>query len=126
MELKELIAIQNKFDEEHGWLPKGQTGEALLSEIRKDLVGLFGEIGEFSNLIKKISLETDRIQDDALCDALLEKNHQDLELEVVDSLIYLIRIATHLNMDIEKQYSEKLEYNRKKYRHFEINSKNQP
>ena len=123
MDIKELIAIQREFDGQHGWLLKSEDADELLLLIRKDLIGLFGEVGEFANIIKKISLEVDLNQNSPKTKSIFEKHQRDLELEIVDSLIYLIRIATHLNMDIEKEYLNKLEFNRNKYRPYEINSK---
>ena len=126
MDIKELIAIQKEFDIQHGWLLRSEDAEELLLLIRKDLIGLFGEVGEFANIIKKISLEVDLNQNSQRTKSILEKHQNDLELEIVDSLIYLIRIATHLNMDIEKEYLNKLEFNRNKYRPYVINRDDSP
>jgi NTP pyrophosphatase (non-canonical NTP hydrolase) len=126
MDIKELIAIQKEFDSQHGWLLKSEDANELLLLIRKDLIGLFGEVGEFANIIKKISLEVDLNQNSPKTKSIFEKHQRDLELEIVDSLIYIIRLATHLNMDIEKDYLNKLEFNRNKYRPYEINPSDTP
>ncbi|MFB5089325.1 hypothetical protein PGC35_19375 [Psychrobacillus sp. PGGUH221] len=51
--------MQKEFDTKHGWsLQSGNTSEKL-EVISKDIIGLMGELGEFSNIIKKLNLTKD-------------------------------------------------------------------
>lgn len=118
MELKELIEKQKQFDKDHGWTLDNDNFEEVLKAINKDLIGLFGEIGEFANLVKKINLILDSQNTDNTLQTYL--NFKDkLSEELIDSLIYLFRISTHLNIDITSTYLKRLDYNRKKFKEYE-------
>lgn len=117
MEIKELAQIQKEFDAEHGWVLEPDDSKAMLEMINKDLIGLFGEIGEFANLIKKLNIEMEKSKD--TFDLRLSDFQDSLNEELIDSFIYLLRIATHLDLDIEDVYLKKLSINREKYRKYE-------
>ena len=117
MEINELANIQKEFDSKHGWVLESKRPQEVLGSLNKDLIGLFGEIGEFSNLIKKLNLDSH--ETDQVLEAKIRGMYNDLSEELIDSFIYLFRIATHLDIDIEKTYLEKLERNRKKYHKYE-------
>jgi NTP pyrophosphatase (non-canonical NTP hydrolase) len=76
------------------------------------LVGLFGEIGEFSNIIKKINIKLDHPDEYTL-------NVSDAELllreELVDSLIYIIRIGAILDIDLQAELLKKMQLNSIRY-----------
>lgn len=118
MELKELIEKQKQFDKEHGWVLENDDFDKVLDVINKDLIGLFGEIGEFANLIKKINLTADRQNVNETLQIYNDFKDK-LSEELIDSLIYLFRISTHLDIDITTTYLKKLDYNIKRYRHYE-------
>lgn len=118
MDINELTALQESFDREHGWGLKSDNLSELLDMLHKDLIGLLGELGEFANNLKKVTLVHDR-SGTVESNKLLEESKKQLREELVDTLIYVIRIAAHLNIDIEKEYLEKLEYNKRKYQEYE-------
>jgi NTP pyrophosphatase (non-canonical NTP hydrolase) len=114
MTLNELIEAQKSFDNRHGWKIATSDDERL-NLISRDIIGLVGEFGEFANQIKKIQLmDFDR---NAVSKELVSR-HSNLSEELIDTLIYLVRIAGHLNIDLEKTYREKLKVNDKKYSRF--------
>lgn len=115
MELKQLVAIQKEFDQRHGWMPPAEDSELLVSFIVRDLVGLFGEVGEFANLVKKVQLCTGIETEQELRDQL-----PFLKEELIDSFIYLMRFATYLNIDLEAEYFRKLSLNEKRFQRFLI------
>jgi NTP pyrophosphatase (non-canonical NTP hydrolase) len=115
MTLRELMEIQRMFDERHGWKIASNDDERL-SWISRDIIGLLGEVGEFANQIKKIQLLD---HDSVAVTREFRKRHSQLSEELVDTLIYLVRLAGHLDADLEKSYLEKLEWNKKKYAKFE-------
>jgi len=113
MELKKLVAIQKEFDERHGWVPPAEDCELLVSFIVRDLVGLFGEVGEFANLVKKVQLCTG-----AATEIELREQLPFLREELIDSFIYLMRFAAYLNIDLEAEYLRKLSLNEKRFQRF--------
>jgi len=117
MDFNELITMQNKFDKEHGWLSNPENFSDLIDQLHRDLVGLLGELGEFANILKKITLIYDR-PDLEKSQKLFEELKGDLSEELIDSLIYFIRITVHLNIDVEKEYANKLSSNRIKYKDY--------
>lgn len=121
MELKRIIEVQREFDTDHGWTPE-DTLNAKVQMVNKDLIGLLGEIGEFANVIKKINLELDRNNINA-AESVYEKYQENLTEEVVDTFIYLLRIASHLDVNITEGYLKKLAYNGARYKNYETNNR---
>ena len=118
MEINEIRILQENFDKEHGWVVKTGDISELIGIISKDLVGLMGEIGEFANIVKKITLVKDS-SGSVKGEKIFEELKDQLSEELIDAFIYILRMATHLKMDLEKKYLNKLEYNRKKYEDYE-------
>ncbi len=117
MEIKRLAEIQKEFDSHHGWTLESTSAKEKLEVINKDLIGLFGEIGELANLIKKLNLEM-KGPEEMLSTRLLD-THDALSEELIDSFIYIIRIAGHLDIDIEECYLQKLSINRERFKKYE-------
>ena len=117
MDIKELMCIQSEFDKEHGWSLEGRGPSELLAWLHKDLVGLFGELGEFANDLKKITLKHE-IRDMKSDIKTFQKLKGALSEELIDAFIYLMRIAVHLEIDVEREYIKKLKSNRRKYKQF--------
>ncbi|WP_238907677.1 hypothetical protein [Clostridium sp. YIM B02506] len=118
MDLNKIIEIQKAFDSKHGWTPKSSQIEEIVDYINKDIVGLVGELGEFSNQIKKINLviDSNRSGEKIYYDKL-----ENLSEEIVDTFIYIIRIASHLNLNLEEEYLKKLHSNELRFMGFDIN-----
>lgn len=119
MDLKEIVKIQNKFDIEHGWTPDDKI-DTIIEFINKDIIGIIGELGEFSNQIKKLNLLIDSNKLDKLEELYLIKK-ENLSEELVDIFIYLIRISSHIGVNLEKEYFSKLEKNKIRFKEFKIN-----
>lgn len=115
MNLKEFIEMQNEFDEKHGWSNRGSDSTVdTVNKLKNDIVGLVGEVGEFSNIVKKIALEPE-----TEIDKSFNTNLCNLNEELTDIFIYLLRIMTTLDTDIEKEYLKKLEFNKGRFKKFE-------
>lgn len=118
MNLDQLIRLQHQFDAKHGWNPDKEVPSAVLRAIQGDLIGILGEVGEFANIVKKLALETDHDHDTDLAD-LLKLRRGELREELVDAFIYLMRLASHLDVDIEQGYLDKLKINEQRFKRFE-------
>ena len=116
MNLHQLIDIQEVFDSKHNWSTKGKSGKELINSLSNDIVGLVGELGEFSNIVKKIALEK---ENPAVLEAIMIEQHPNLSEELIDTFIYLMRLSSLLNIDIEKEYLLKLEKNRIRFQKYE-------
>jgi dimeric dUTPase (all-alpha-NTP-PPase superfamily) len=118
MDLNQLVRLQNQFDAKHGWNPDKEEPNAVFRAVQQDLIGILGEFGEFANVVKKMALEADYDPAYDLAEHL-KARHGDLAEELVDAFIYLIRLASHLDIDIEQAYLEKLKVNEQRFKRFE-------
>lgn len=115
MNINEFIEIQNKFDELHGWSNRESDDyEKIINQLKDDIVGLVGEVGEFSNIVKKIALESKEEIENSF-----NNNIEDLNEELIDIFIYLLRIMTSLDTDVENEYLKKLKFNKRRFKKFE-------
>jgi len=122
MELNELVKMQFDFDDKHGWNPVENDIRELIIVLHKDLVGLYGEIGELSNILKKIALVEKKLSSEDL-NSLFEARKENLAEELIDSLIYMMRIASNLKIDLEAEYLKKLKFNKERYQSYENEDK---
>src|SRR4051812_29830790 len=97
MDISTFVQMQIRADEERGFPVKFDDDRSRVTQLMKDLVGLFGEIGEFSNLLKKIEI---KLEYPAYDGPSLTESREQLREEVVDSLIYLIRLSAILETDL--------------------------
>lgn len=111
--IHEIKKLQEEFDSKHkGRTPFNEKINSKNIEVLEHLiVCMVGEIGEFSNIIKKVSRG----------DFSLEENKEHLSEELADVFIYLIKISNQSEIDIEKAFIEKLEKNKKRFKRYEIN-----
>jgi len=111
--IAELTRLQREFDSRHGvpersWAqPIDQQHLFLLLELT---VALTGEVGEFANLSKKV----------ARGDFTLDEVRDSLGSELADILIYLLKLADQLGIDLEQQFSNKLKLNEQRFKRFAI------
>ena len=70
-------------------------------------MALSGEVGELTEIFQWLSEEESK--------NLSDKDLQLAKEEVADIFIYLLRLSTKLNIDLEEAVNEKLEINAKKY-----------
>lgn len=112
MDLKKIAEMQVKMDELRGFPVQFATTHEKYQQLTKDLVGLFGEIGEFSNIVKKINIKLDHPEDYAL---EVEEAENLLREELVDSFIYIIRIGAILGIDLQAETLDKMHRNESRY-----------
>lgn len=107
MNLDEILNMQKEFDEKHetnfNWnKPIDQKNLDMLGFI---LMGIVGEVGELANIIKKILRGDD----------LLESKRTDIEEEIADIFIYLMKFCNQMKIDLEGNYLLKLKKNKKRF-----------
>ena len=116
MDLAKLMKIQISADEKRGFAVKFDGDRERVRQLTKDLVGLFGEVGEFSNILKKVDIKLDR---PAYNGATLSESRSQLGEELADILIYLIRLAATLEIDLETGLVKKIKINQERYKSLE-------
>ncbi len=114
MELGSLIDKQISADRRHGFSIDFDDDGDRLTQIERDLVGLFGEVGEFANLIKKVRLANSRKYYHGpdlvtAADALRD--------ELADIAIYLMRLSFLLGGKLEDDILAKMKVNEQRYGH---------
>lgn len=108
LSLENIKNLQKDFDRNHSVGDKDfyvDINESNIHELEHLIVCLLGELGEFANILKKVSRG----------DFSLEEVKDDLDEELVDTFIYLIKISNQFNVNLEKGYLDKLEKNKKRF-----------
>jgi NTP pyrophosphatase (non-canonical NTP hydrolase) len=113
VDIEDILNKQIKMDELHGFPVKFKNSIEKYNQLTKDLVGLFGEIGEFSNIVKKINIKLDKPNKYELD---IDEAEILLREELIDSFIYFLRISSILDIDVEKEILEKMQMNLDRYR----------
>lgn len=111
MTLAELIELQEKFDTQHAGKFKWNTKitEENIELLEFLIVSLTGELGETANIVKKI----------VRGDFELKVKKDELQDEIADIFIYLLKISYQLDIDLEEAYIKKLEKNRERFLKYE-------
>ena len=101
MSLDDMVSRISKFTIERDW--------DQFHSVRNLILALVGEVGELAEIMQWVPDEkTDEFFDDA-------KNRLRFEEELADVLIYLLRLASTRNIDLEGALSRKLKNNEEKY-----------
>lgn len=105
----ELCDIQRDFDKKHSVAGNSfyvDINEDNLKDLEHLIVCLLGELGEFSNLVKKV----------VRGDAPLNEMKSEIDEEFADTFIYLIKIANQFNIDLETEFLKKMSKNRSRFK----------
>jgi len=108
MDVSELKKLQKEFDEKHIG-----SYENLPEDLLFLATALAGEVGEFANLVKKYYRQHkfhSGVKDDSGRDYPAE-----MKKEIIDVFVYFLIIADQLDLDIEKDFLENLERNKKRF-----------
>jgi len=112
MDFKEIMEFQRNFDVKHGW--DWRNKENQLELLKYVSIALTGEVGEFSNIIKKALRE--KFPEGKLPD---DEQMKKLKDELADIFIYTLVASQVLEMDLEKEYFEKMKLNVERFKKFE-------
>lgn len=111
MDIKEIMYIQNQFDETHKsnfeWSQK--ISEDNIDMIKFLTIALSGEVGELSNLIKKIIRG----------DSSIEDVKDQIQEELADIFIYTVKFCNQMSIDLEAVFLDKHEKNKQRFKHYE-------
>jgi NTP pyrophosphatase (non-canonical NTP hydrolase) len=108
LKLKALKKMQEQFDLTHevsGNSFYTKIDKHNLHELEHLAVCLTGELGEFCNILKKVTRG----------DMELSEVKKELDMELVDVFIYLLKISNQFDVDLEKGYLDKLELNKTRF-----------
>jgi NTP pyrophosphatase (non-canonical NTP hydrolase) len=113
MKLAELMLLQTQFDRRHSGKAKfyAKITDKNIRELEHLLVCLIGEVGELSNITKKI------VRGDISFSQPSVKSH--ISEEVADVFIYLMKICNQAGIDLEGECLKKLEFNKTRFRAYE-------
>ncbi|MFX0067058.1 MAG: hypothetical protein ACFFC7_33410 [Candidatus Hermodarchaeota archaeon] len=105
MELKRILEIQREFDRKFGWnaYETCRTPEDILKFMEHFVLVMVEELGEISRLRKQYLRDKQSFA--------MEK----LKHELIDIFIYFMQACIAVDMDLEKNYLEKLKYNEARF-----------
>lgn len=105
MELKQVFEIQREFDRKLGWntYEKCDSPEDVLRFMEHFVLVMVEELGEISRVRKQYYRDKQIL-------AVKELKH-----ELIDVFVYFMQACMALNMDLEKEYLEKLGQNEDRF-----------
>ena len=106
--LREIMQQQADFDAHHSSPAMPWSMSALpdhFERVEHSLVCLLGELGEFANEVKRVA------QGDQSLDVALPQ----LQDEIADTFIYLIKICNQLGFDLSALFAERLAHNQVRF-----------
>ncbi|KQQ70939.1 hypothetical protein ASF70_19030 [Rhizobium sp. Leaf321] len=116
MQLTDLIDSQINADERRGFPVKFGTDAERLDQLLRDLVGLTSEVGEFADSLKKVGLA---ISNPGYNGVSLSEATPQLRSELADISIYVFRLISILDGNLESEILRKMAINQERYKHLE-------
>ena len=111
MELTGIMELQDSFDREHSghfdW--SAPVTEDNLGVLALLVLGIFGEAGELANIVQRVMRG----------DHSLDAARHEIEEEVADIFIYVVKTCNQMDMDLEEAYLSKLARNRARFKRYE-------
>lgn len=111
MTLEDIIYIQEEFDSEHegNFKWNGKITDENVELLEFLVVSITGEVGEVANIVKKI----------VRGDFTLGDKKSEIQEELADIFIYLIKMAYQLDINLEKAYINKMKKNKNRFERYE-------
>jgi NTP pyrophosphatase (non-canonical NTP hydrolase) len=115
MTLKDIQRVQIEFDKKYfkKYWTKKEDVDQKISFLKDMTIALTGELGEFANVIKKVSRDRKNLGKDPS-----KERVKKLKEELTDCFIYLIILSNILEMDIQKEYLQKTKFNEKRFKKY--------
>lgn len=106
--LSQLMDIQEEFDRvHHGREPFFEViSEKRIDVLEHLIVCLVGELGELANIVKKVRRG----------DKDFQAGRVEMEEEIVDVFIYLMKISRQMGVDLERETIRKIKKNSERFR----------
>ena len=110
--LNEIISIQGLFDSKHksNFVWNEKITDKNIEILEHLLIAILGELGEAANIVKKISRG----------DMLLSEVREKISEEIIDILIYVIKLTYQMDIDVEKALNNKIKKNEKRLKKYEL------
>ncbi len=112
MRLANFVEKQIAADRRRGFRVDFEDDVDRLTQLEMDLIGLFGEVGEFANLLKKVRLAASHESYDG---PNLQAASGKLCEELADILIYVMRLSFMLGGNLEADLTQKMRANDRRY-----------
>ena len=105
MELKQVFEIQREFDRKFGWntYEKCRTLEDSLRFMEHLVLVMVEELGEISRIRKQYYRDKQSF------------TIEELKHELTDIFVYFMQACMALDMDLERDYLEKMKWNEKRF-----------
>ena len=104
--MKEITDNLVKFDREMSWnhYENLKTKEERMQRLYIEIVNCLGELGELANLVKKCN------RDNKWC-------VEELQEEVADTFVFLLKIAKTVDMDLKEEVLKKIKKNKERFKY---------
>ena len=112
MDLSMIVEKQISADRRRGFQIDFESDAERVRPLEKDIVGLIGEVGEFSNVLKKVGLAISHAGYEG---PSLDEAAPNMREELADTLIYLMRLSAILGGNLETDLIRKMRVNDERY-----------
>jgi NTP pyrophosphatase (non-canonical NTP hydrolase) len=105
LEIKQIFQIQKEFDRTRGWnsYEECQTPKDVLKFMEHFVLVMVEELGEISRIRKQYYRDK------------RDFTVEEMKHELIDIFVYFMQACMALNMDLEKDYLEKVKYNESRF-----------
>jgi len=114
LELKQIMELQRGFDRKSGWnaYENRSAPEEALDFMEHFVLVTVEELGEIARVRKQYYRDKQNL--------VVER----LTHELMDIFVYFMQACMALNIDVEKEYSKKLEHNEERFLHKNVKGGN--
>jgi NTP pyrophosphatase (non-canonical NTP hydrolase) len=112
--MKAIFEFQKAFDSKRGWdwSNPGNKKEQM-QFLQHGTIALAGEVGEFANTLKKAMRHYE-----STGELPNKEYYQNLNEEIVDVFIYVVKLCIALGLDLSDGYYNKMKVNDKKFANY--------
>ena len=112
--MKAISEFQRAFDEKRGWdWTNSKDRKEQMQFLQHGTIALAGEVGEFANILKKAMRHYE-----STGELPSKEAYENLNEEIVDVFIYVVKISIALGLDLSAGYYSKMKANHKKFANY--------